>query len=109
MTKINMIPIEKLLEMRLNEEEFTLIEVLAPRQYEKGHIPGAINIPLQALGRTAKEKFNPNDRLVVYCSSYICQASTNAAQKLVQLGFENVSDFSAGKAGWEQAGFKLES
>jgi phage shock protein E len=36
--------IEKLLEMRSNDEKFTLVDVLSEENYKDGHIPGAINI-----------------------------------------------------------------
>ena len=46
MTKIIFITIEKLLEMQANEEKFKLVEVLSEENFKEGHIPGAINIPL---------------------------------------------------------------
>ena len=49
MARIRFISIEILLEMKANKENFKLIEVLKEDNYKKGHIPGAINIPLDKL------------------------------------------------------------
>ena len=106
MAKIKFIPIETLLEMQKNNEEFKLVEVLAEEYYNQGHIPGAINIPLDQLEST--DKLAKTDTIVVYCASYTCEASTKATKKLLELGYENVVDFKAGKKGWTDAGFELE-
>ena len=108
MVKIKTITIEKLLEMKHNKEDFKLVEVLSESAYEKGHIPGAINIPARELSKRASEEFDKDDTIVVYCSGYYWNASTSAAKKLKSMGYKNVFDFSAGKSGWENAGLKLE-
>ncbi|MFX1521162.1 MAG: rhodanese-like domain-containing protein, partial [Promethearchaeota archaeon] len=45
---------------------------------------------------------------VVYCTSESCLKSTDAAKKLLEMGYENVFNFKAGKKGWEDAGFELD-
>ena len=50
MKKIIIITIEKLLEMKVNNEKFKLIEVLSEESYNEGHIPGEVNIPLSEIG-----------------------------------------------------------
>ncbi|SRR6056297_673980 len=91
-----------------NKEQFALVEVLDPSEYKKGHLPGAINIPLEEIGKQANEKLNPDDEVVVYCSSFSCGASPAAAKKLEKLGFDNVYDYEGGKKDWLDAGNKLE-
>lgn len=108
MSKLKTITLEKLLEMKKNNEDFKLVEVLKPKAYKKGHIPGAINIPAGELGERAQKELDIDDTIVVYCSSYTCNASPSAAKKLSSMGYENVYDFSAGKTGWKNAGFELE-
>jgi rhodanese-related sulfurtransferase len=108
MSKIRFITIENLLEMLVNNEEFKLVEVLPEESFKSGHIPGAINIPLEKLETLAKEYLKKTDTIVVYCASYTCQASTKAAKKLLEMGYEKTLDFKAGKQGWRHAGFELE-
>ena len=108
MGKIIFITIEKLLEMQANDEKFKLVEVLPEKNFKDGHIPGAINIPLGMFGSLVDKYLEKEDTIVVYCASYSCQASTMAAQKLLEMGFEHTVDFKAGKRWWVHSGFGLE-
>ncbi|MBX6771809.1 MAG: rhodanese-like domain-containing protein [Chloroflexi bacterium] len=47
-----------------------LVDVLLAEQYALEHIPGAINLPLKALSRSAVSSL-PRDRpIVVYCDDF---------------------------------------
>lgn len=94
---------------RLDNDGPVVIEVLAPVEYEKEHIKGAINIPHPHIVHHAKEMFHPDQEIVVYCSNWDCQASEIAAQKLVDAGFTNVRRYRAGKDAWKEAGLPMES
>ncbi|MBI2654388.1 rhodanese-like domain-containing protein [Candidatus Woesearchaeota archaeon] len=108
MKKIKFIAIEQLLEMIENKENFKLVEVLKEEGYKEGHIPGAINIPVDNLKEMAPKQLEKTDAIVVYCASYQCHASTNAARILLDMGYNKVLDFKASKKGWVDAGFELE-
>ena len=108
MAKVKFIPIESVLEMQENNEDFKLVEVLKEQSYREGHIPGAINIPVDNLKNEAPKQLKITDRIVVYCGSYQCHASTNAARILLEMGYSNVFDFKGGKKTWVDQGFELE-
>lgn len=108
MGKIIFITIEKLLEMQANDEKFKLVDVLPEENFNDGHIPGAINIPLGKFDSLVDKYLAKEDTIVVYCASYSCHASTMAAQKLLEMGYEHVVDFKAGKRWWVHSGFGLE-
>lgn len=108
MSKLKFIAMETLLEMLENKKKFKLVEVLAKEEYKKGHIPGAINIPLEELEKLAKQKLKKTDAIVVYCASYTCHASTKAARRLLELGYGRTLDFKGGKRWWQHAGLELE-
>ena len=108
MKKIKFMSIEQLLEMIENNEKFKLVEVLGEDSFKQGHIPGAVNIPVDQLGKSAKNKLKKTDRIVVYCAGYTCHASTNAAKILLNMGYKNVFDFKGSKKAWVDAGFELE-
>jgi rhodanese-related sulfurtransferase len=90
------------------DEDLVLIEVLSEEDYKDEHIKGAINIPLAVIGTEARDRFDTDTAIVVYCSSLSCQASPNAARKLEKLGFENVYDYREGKKAWKEAGYAME-
>ncbi len=106
--KIKFITIENLLEMRANNEKFKLVDVLPEEEFQEGHIPGAINIPLEKLSTNAKDHLKKSDKIVVYCAKYACQASTKAATTLLKMGYKKTLDFKAGKRGWLHTGLDLE-
>lgn len=87
-----------------NNEDFVLVDVLGEDHFEQRHIPGAVNIPLNQIAIEAKERFNEEDEIVVYCRDAECQASPKAAEKLEKLGFENIYDYEVGVKGWGEAG-----
>ncbi len=76
--------------------------------YKDGHIPNAINIPVDNLEKDASKKLKKTDTIVVYCASYSCHASTNAAIMLMKIGYKKVLDFKGSKKAWVDAGLELE-
>ena len=99
---------EELAEKIDRGEDFVLIEVLRAVDYEEGHLPGAINIPAARIGREAKERFDLDREIVVYCRNFACRSSTVASDKLDSLGFRNVFEYKGGKQDWKEAGLPLE-
>lgn len=85
-----------------------IAEVLAPSYFAAGHLPGAVNLPLDGLVERAMELFpNRGAEIVVYCASSTCQNSHVAQRKLASLGYDNVRVFAGGKAVWQERGHSL--
>jgi len=99
---------ETLKRMMDKDEDVKLVEVLMPKPFEEVHIKGAINIPLNTIGKEASRQFNKDDFIVVYCADTQCQASPKAAEKLDTFGFTNVWDYEGGKKDWMEAGYPVE-
>jgi rhodanese-related sulfurtransferase len=58
------------LQRLLAEEEAQLIEVLQAAEYEDGHLPGAINIPLKELDRETTALLDRGRPVIAYCYDY---------------------------------------
>jgi rhodanese-related sulfurtransferase len=86
-----------------------LLEALPERYYAQKHLPGAILFPHDEVEQRAAtvipEYTTP---IVVYCASRSCQNSRIAAQRLMQLGYTDVSVYEGGKQEWEQQGLPFE-
>jgi rhodanese-related sulfurtransferase len=83
-------------------------EILGPHYFASGHLPGALNLPLEAFVERAAQALPSKQReIVVYCASATCQNSDIAARKLLALGYVNVRVFRGGKAAWRDAGHPL--
>ena len=78
---------------RMTEEKnFIILDVRTAAEYNEGHIPGAINIPNEAIGTDAIPELPDKDQLIlVYCRSG--NRSKQASEKLVKLGYTNVVEF----------------
>lgn len=80
-------------ELKTRRDEFTVLDVRSPKDYERGHIENALNIPLAKL-RDEAVNFDKNKNYVVHCNKGV---TGNAAQNLlINLGFENVYNLSGG-------------
>jgi len=100
---------EELKKMIDEGEDFELINVLGPERFEAKHIPGSINIPVNKIEQRIEDKVpNKNRKIVVYCTSFSCQASPTAAKKLDEMGYTNVYDYEGGIKDWEEADYPLE-
>ena len=84
-----------------------LIDVLPEEEYQKSHIQGAINIPLDRIAQTCRKNYCPEQILIVYCSDNKCAASNLAAHKLTISGFSSVFEYRGGKKNWQEAGLPL--
>ena len=77
---------DELLE-KLRAGEVTLLDVRPQDEYMAGHLPGAINIPLDELAQRFQEL--PNDQEVVaYCRGLYCALSLQAIRYLRQSGLQ---------------------
>ena len=87
--------------------EATIIDARDRETFRKGHIKGAISIPVgeaNALippfaGQTPKGKL-----LVVYCGGYDCHDSKLLGEKLLAAGFTQVFVYEGGFPEWQDAG-----
>ncbi len=91
-----------------SDERPVLVNALAREAFEERRIPGSISIPTSDTIRLAPDVFARDQAIVVYCASRSCTASPTQAQKLVDLGFTDVTDFEGGIEEWERAGYPLE-
>ncbi len=86
------------------------IDSRASADFSRGHIPGAISVPLEEVKRgnlSLLEKI-PRDRpLVIYCEGGDCQTSLLLAKFLSENGYRDLRVFSGGWAEWTGAGMPV--
>lgn len=78
-----------------------LIDVREPGEYEEGHLPGAINIPLRILADNL-DKIPADRQVFIYCKSG--HRAGMGLSSLGMLGYTNVTSFPPGYGGWTDAG-----
>jgi len=79
----------------------TILDVRTKAEFETGHIPGAINIPLDRLSKNLGTLTDKNKPIITCCASGM--RSATAEQLLTSKGFINV--FNGG--GWVNLMHKL--
>jgi rhodanese-related sulfurtransferase len=71
-------------------------------------IPGSRHIPLDTIEQGVRAL--PKDaEIVTYCAGPACSQSTQAAQRLSELGYTNVRAYTDGLEGWKAAGNEIVS
>jgi rhodanese-related sulfurtransferase len=87
-----------------------LFEILPRDYFERGHLPGAENLPLEGLDHAIVARVPERDTpIVTYCSGPTCNNSHLAARRLRELGYTDVRVFTGGKAAWRDAGLPFET
>ncbi|WP_127783857.1 rhodanese-like domain-containing protein [Rhodococcus sp. X156] len=83
----------------------TLIDVRTPAEFEAGHVPGALNVPLDELKASLDELCSVlahHDEVVL-----VCRSGARAGQALQALqagGLSSPTVLTGGMVSWEQAG-----
>ncbi len=79
-------------EMMLRDDGHVIVDVRRQDEYDEGHIPGAVLIPNESIGKDRpRELADLNQIILVYCRSG--NRSKQAAQKLFDMGYANVYEF----------------
>ena len=83
---------QEAMEMMATEEKYIILDVRTQQEYAAGHIPGAIVIPNETIGKEEIPQLPDKDQLImVYCRSG--NRSRQASDKLVKLGYTNIVEF----------------
>jgi ArsR family transcriptional regulator len=91
---------------RIRDGLVTVIDFRPPEEFAAGHLPGAINLPLNALKRRLREL--PRDQeIVAYCRGQYCVLSYEAVAELRRRGFK-ATRLEDGYPEWKAAGFPVE-
>ena len=76
----------------METEKTIVVDVRTIEEYNEGHIPNAVSIPLETIENEAETKLkNKDDLILVYCRSG--RRSREAALRLIEKGYTNVIDF----------------
>ena len=76
-----------------------LLDVRTDKEYEQGHIPGAVHVPLAEVGDKVK-KLKKDKDLVVYCQSGT--RSIWAIKRLMGMGYTKLYNLKGGYSAWKR-------
>ena len=99
-------PIDRVeLQARLRQGKAILLDVRPRLEYEAGHLPDAVSIPLDELKRRMHE-LPKSKTIVAYCRGPYCVIADNALDLLASHGWK-VARLEEGVAEWQLAGLAL--
>ena len=101
---------DELKQILINGHDAVLVEVLGPDEFERFHLPRAVNVPFddEFDGRIQRAVPNRGQPVVLYCRDAECRASEQAAERMAALGYSAVYAYEAGKEDWHAAGLQIE-
>jgi rhodanese-related sulfurtransferase len=91
-----------------HDEPLTLLETTPEDDYRRGHLPGALNIPLDRLAELAAALIQDRTTPIVVYGAPESDGSTQAARELRGLGYIKVRAYRGGKKDWQDHGLPIE-
>lgn len=91
--------------------EALFLDAREPDFYQLGHIPGALNLPVQEFERAfplTRERLEAAPWLIAYCDGGSCEASVELSERLFLVGIDRVSVFPGGFQQWKDSGQAVE-
>jgi 3-mercaptopyruvate sulfurtransferase SseA len=84
------------------------VDARSKTDFEAGHIPGAVSMPLQ---RVSQDHTQLRDHrvLVVYGRNFNDPLATGLSKRLIELGHKDVRTLRGGVRAWTDAGLELET
>lgn len=88
--------------LRKQMSNLVVLDVRTPHEFAEGHIPGALNINIQAQNFSDEVKrLDPNGTYVVHCAAGSPNGrSSKATEELAALGFKNLYHLDGGYLAW---------
>jgi rhodanese-related sulfurtransferase len=89
------------------EKQNVVLDVRTPREFERGHVPGAVNVNIDSPDfEQAMKKMEPGKTYLVYCAAGV--RSARACDKLERMEFKSLYNLLGGMKEWEKAAKPVE-
>jgi rhodanese-related sulfurtransferase len=104
--RITEISPREVIEMRARGEDFAIIDVREDREWNLGHLPGAVHVARGVLEGRIEGAVPRERKVVLYCARG--NRSALAADTLREMGYRDVASMSGGIRSWVDAGGEIE-
>lgn len=98
---VKKIAIDEFEKMR-KQKDAVVLDVRSREEYEAGHIPGSVNLPINAKDFDEQvKKLDKDKTYLVHCA--VGGRSARASAKMHEVGIPKLFDFSGGMRAWREA------
>jgi rhodanese-related sulfurtransferase len=84
--------------------DVVIIDVREAKDFKKGHVPGAINLPQEKWGTLAGLRRDTMN--IIYCYAQNCHMGAHAAMQFAAKGY-SVMEMDGGFESWKEKGLKI--
>ena len=91
----------------VNHQKGVLVDVCEAAEYQQGHIPGTVSMPLSNFAARSGELQKHKDKPVII----VCRSGNRSGRAAVMLrkqGFESVYNLSGGVSAWQRENLPME-
>ena len=104
--RIQEITAREVLAMRERGEDFAIVDVREDREWNLGHLPGAVHVARGTLEGRIEGAVPRERKVVLYCARG--NRSALAADTMREMGYRDVTSVSGGIQAWVDAGGEIE-
>lgn len=104
--RVTEITASDVLQMRQRGEDFAIIDVREDREWNLGHVPGAVHVARGTLEGRIEGAVPRERKVVLYCARG--NRSALAADTMREMGYRDVTSLAGGIQSWVDAGGEIE-
>lgn len=104
--RIKEVTARDVLEMRERGEDFAIVDVREDREWNLGHVPGAVHVARGTLEGRIEGAVPRERKVILYCARG--NRSALAADTMREMGYRDVSSLAGGIQAWVDAGGHIE-
>lgn len=87
------------------EQAPLVLDIRTHQEFRAGHVPGAVNVPLQAVASFAASLADKDQPLVLYCETGV--RARSARYDLREMGFTHLTQLAGDMGGWRRSGLPV--
>ena len=104
--RIKEITAREVIQMRERGEDFAIVDVREDREWNLGHVPGAVHVARGTLEGHIEGAVPREQKVVLYCARG--NRSALAADTMREMGYRDVTSLAGGIQAWVDAGGDIE-